>query len=435
LLQTTISSHGSQLDEYVERRDARDAEMTRNEEKTVRAAVVCDFAEEGWPSMELVADMLLSHLRSDHLDTVDATRIQPAMRMRFAKPATHTTNGNSNSAALSANGNVQPGVLFNIDRVLNRFLDYPRHLRPLTTQFDLFHLIDHSYGQVIHELPPERTVVTCHDLDTFQCLLNPEAEPRSIAFKKMMSRTLSGFRKAARVICVSEATRNELLKYGLTDRDRTVVIANGVHEACSPDPDPDADAELDRLLGSTDAIDILHVGSTIRRKRIDILLRVFARLKQQFPKARLLRVGGKLTAEQSALMHELGVAESVVQLPQLDRRILVAAYRRAALVLLPSEREGFGLPIVEAMACGTPVVASDLPPLREVGGDAVTYCRTADVESWVETIAALLREKKEQTDAWAQRRSDGIEQAANFTWSECATKTIEVYRSVLSDAR
>lgn len=394
----------------------------------LRVGVICDFREENWPSMELVADMLLSSLQADHSDGIEATRIQPAMKMRFAK-LRHDRNGHSGDARLHANGS-----RFNADRVLNRFWHYPRYLQSRQTDFDLFHLIDHSYAQVLHSLPPERTIVTCHDLDTFQCLLNPAGEPRSLLFKKMVNRTLTGLRKAARVICVSEATRDELLAHGLVDADRAVVIPNGVHEMCSPNPDPDADGELNRQLGSGESIDILHVGSTIPRKRIDILLRVFAKLTEQFPNARLLRVGGNLTDKQSRLMHDLGVAESVVQLPQLDRRTLAAVYRRAAIVLLPSEREGFGLPVVEAMACGTPVVASDLPVLREVGGDSAAYCPLGDVDAWTKTISSLLQEREKRPEPWAQTRSAGLAQAAKFSWAEYACQTANVYRSVLTEA-
>lgn len=395
----------------------------------LRVGVVCDFQEENWPSMELVADMLLAHLADAHGQTVNATRIQPAMRMRFAKLKQHGSNGDSASGL--HNGPSANRTRFNADRVINRFWDYPRHLGRLKKEFDLFHLVDHSYAQLLHELPPERTIVTCHDLDTFQCLLNPTDQPRSLLFKKIMSRTLNGFRKAARVTCDSEATRDGLLANGLVDAGRTVVIPNGVHETCSPNPDPLADAEADRLLGSSDSVDILHVGSTIPRKRIDVLLRVFAGVREQIPNARLLRVGGPFTAEQTKLAHELNVTHSIVHLSQLDRRTLAALYRRATIVLFPSEREGFGLPVVEAMACGTPVLASDLAVLREVGGDAAVYCRLADVDYWVRTVAGLLLDWQARPDAWADRCAAGLAQASKFTWAEYARKTVDVYRSVL----
>ena len=101
----------------------------------------------------------------------------------------------------------------NADRLLNRFVDYRRQPKATGSQeFDLFHLVDHSYSQLIHDLPPGRAVVTCHDLDTFRCVLEPERQPRPRWFRAMTERILSGFRKAAHVIAVSAATRDEILR-------------------------------------------------------------------------------------------------------------------------------------------------------------------------------------------------------------------------------
>jgi glycosyltransferase involved in cell wall biosynthesis len=401
-----------------------------------RIGVVCDFREEGWPSMELVAEMLLAQLQTNYSDLIDATRIQPEMRFRFARHnhvVAHQTNGGHEAMP---NGSSVDGSRFNADRVVNRFWDYPRYIRTRRSDFDVFHIIDHSYGQLLFELPLERTIVTCHDLDTFQCLLNPNGERRSFLFKKMMSRTLAGFRKAARVVCVSQATRDELLSYGLVDPERAIVIANGVDPSMSPNPDPVSDANVDSLIGdATGQLNILHVGSTIPRKRIEVLLRIFASLKHLFPNARLLRVGGAFTTEQTNLADRLGVSESILALSQVERRTLAELYRRATLVLQPSEREGFGLPLVEAMACGTPVVASDIPALREVGGDAATYCETGNVEAWTEAIVNLLTERDERPQAWEQRREAGFTQAAKFSWAEYARKMVAVYQSVLNNTK
>lgn len=380
-----------------------------------RVAVVCDFPEENWPSMDLVGEMLFEYLQTNHSESITATRICPSMRRRLS---------------LIRKG---PGNLFNADRFLNRFWDYPRWLRRRREEFDLFHVVDHSYGQLVHQLPSHRTVVTCHDLDAFRCILGLENGSRSSLLKGLARHVLSGFRKAARITCVSRATRDELLSHGLFPPDRVVVVPNGVHPAFGRDPDPLADLEAARLLGhgSANAADILHVGSTISRKRIDVLLRIVAAVRKEFKEARLIRVGGDFTAAQHGLVQQLELADSVIVLPFLQRSVLAAIYRRAALLLLPSDSEGFGLPVVEAMACGTPVVVSDLPVLREVGGEAAAYCPVTAVPSWSAACMELLYERHEQPDRWSGRRTAGIAQAARYSWAEYAKRMVALYHEVL----
>ena len=405
-----------------------------------RVAVLCDYREENWPSMDLVADMLLSHLERDYAHLFNITRVCPPMRRRLTNQRSEIRDQRSEGGRRSSGLKAK---LFNADRFLNRFWDYPRLVRRLSSEFDLFHLVDHSYGQLLRELPSARTIVTCHDLDTFQCLLNPEQDPRSFLFRQMMERTLDGFRRAARVSCDSVATRAELLAHRLVEPERAVVIPNGVHPSCSPEAEPAADREAARLLGDpdepgaherdgTDAVEILHVGSTIPRKRIDVLLRIFAAVRKEFPAARLIRVGGPFTKEQERLVAELGLARSIVVLPKLERNMLAAVYRRAAVVLQPSEREGFGLPVLEALACGTRVVASDLAALRETGGDAVEYCPVSDLASWTGTVTRLLVEGDLNRRGGNERRARGLAQAAKFSWAEYARRMVEVYQSVLS---
>jgi glycosyltransferase involved in cell wall biosynthesis len=382
--------------------------------KPARLAILCDIVEENWPSMDLVGEMLFKYLEQDHADSFAATRLSPPMRRRFTR--------------IRANGH-----FFNADRLLNRFWDYPRWLQGHTQPFDLFHLVDHSYGQLLHHLPAGRTIVSCHDLDTFRCLLEPHTDPRSRLFRKMMSHVLSGFRKAARVVCDSAAIRDELLGHGLIAPECVSVVPLGVHPACRPEPDPAADAEATRLLGGgpKSAINLLHVGSTIRRKRIDVLLEVFAGVRKEFPEARLVRVGGPFTPAQLELVQRLNLEKAIVVLTDLGRDALAAIYRQSALVLQPSEREGFGLPVIEAMACGIPVVASDLSVLREVGGNSAAYCTVGHLSSWIKTITDLLFERSEQPQQWSQRRAAGIEQAANFSWPEYARRMVSVYRELV----
>src|SRR5579872_5099687 len=130
-----------------------------------RLALVCDFVEENWPSMDLIADMLFQNLQQHQAGCLSVERLCPPLetrlgRLPFLKP-----------------------TLRNFDRLWNRFYTYPRWLQNRAHQFDLFHVVDHSYSHLVHELPPGRTVVTCHDLDTFRCLLAPAREPRPRWFR------------------------------------------------------------------------------------------------------------------------------------------------------------------------------------------------------------------------------------------------------------
>ena len=340
----------------------------------LRVAVIADFLEEGWHSMDLVADMLIDRLEREHPETVAPTLVRPAMPRRL------TRFGLRHQPRASV-----------LDRALARQWDYPRIVARLP-RFDVYHVVDHTYAHLAGGLPASRTLVTCHDVDAFRSILQPAAEPRSPAFRWMSRRILGGLRQAACVPCDSMATRDALASLAGVPADKLPVVPNGIDISAGADSDAAADFEAARLLGARRGVELLHVGSTIERKRIDLLLQVFAQVKAVRPDARLVRVGGPFTAEQRVLARELGVLDAIVVLPFVDRATLAAVYRRAAVALLPSEREGFGLPLVEALAAGTPVVASDIPVLREVGGDAAEYCDVGAIAAWAETIVRIADE-------------------------------------------
>jgi glycosyltransferase involved in cell wall biosynthesis len=383
--------------------------------KPLRVAVVADLLEERWPSMDLVAEMLVRHVGAGTGFDVATVLVRPDFTRRMtAMPVLASRAG-----------------AFVVDRFVNRLWDYPRSLSALVRDFDVFHVVDHSYSQLVHRLPGARTVVTCHDIDTFRSLVAADVEPRSLPFRSMTRHILNGLRKASVVACDSEATRADVIRHDLVPSGRTRVIPNGVDTACSPAPDAADDAAAEALLGSSaNAVDLVHVGSVIPRKRIDVLLAVFADVRKACPRARLLRVGGPFTARQRSLAEALDLMRSIVVLPHMSRRVLAAIYRRASLALLVSEREGFGLPVLEAMACGTPMIASDLPVLREVGGTATTYCRVGDVDGWTQAVLRLLDERRRDCPEWQQRIREGVAWAARFTWHEYARRYEDLYRTV-----
>jgi glycosyltransferase involved in cell wall biosynthesis len=304
----------------------------------------------------------------------------------------------------------------NTDRLLNRLWDYPGRVSRSRRDGDLFHVVDHSYAHLVHSLPAERTGAYCHDLDTFRCLLEPRREPRPPWFRAMMRRVLAGLQKAAVVFHNSIDTRRKIERHGLLDPARLVHAPLGVAPEFTPDgPAPPA------VTGG--APFLLHVGSCIPRKRVDVLLDVFAAVRGQFPGLRLVKVGANWSPAQREQIDRHDLAASIVPLNHLTRREIAALYRAAAAVLLPSEAEGFGLPVIEALACGTRVIASDLPALREVGGAAAVYCPVGDVAAWADAVSRYLLNPAAGPD-----RATRLDRAARFSWVNHAHIIAAAYR-------
>ena len=185
--------------------------------KLPRVAIVSDLREERWHSMDLVAEMLLLNLKAPDLRSVEPTELRPSMVRRF----TWLPLVGSTSLAERA------------DRITNRVWDYPRWLETRREEFDVFHVVDHSYAHLVHALPAGRTIVTCHDLDAFQGAL-PGSHGGTFVSRALAHRLIEGLQAAARIVCVSQAGRDELVSYDIVPPSRVTVIPNGVHPTCTP---------------------------------------------------------------------------------------------------------------------------------------------------------------------------------------------------------
>ena len=373
----------------------------------VRVAVLADMLEEQWPSMDLVADSLLSEFRRQPELAIEPRLVRPPL------------------LRLSAPWRRPPRPVPTPDRVLNRFWLYRRSL-PRLKDADLFHVVDHSYAHLANYLPAGRCVVTCHDIDAFTPFLRASSAGSGLpAF--LVRRLVSGLQRAALVACPSDVTSEALASTGLVPPSRIVVVQNGVD--IGPVPHAEAIERTRHLLGAgPHPADVLHVGSAILRKRLDILIELFAGVVRDVPEARLLRVGGPFTAAQDRLARQLGVRDRIVVLPPLDRETLAGVYSRAALLVATSEREGFGLPVAEALAAGTPVIATDLPIFREVAAGAGTYVPLEDRREWTAQVVAHLTERRHRPDAWSRRCSIARKRGAAFSWARHAREMAAVYR-------
>lgn len=371
-----------------------------------RLAVICDYSEEAWTSMDLCAQMLLKHLQLDHTATIEAQQICPSFRRRLSQ--------------VPRLG--QKRLAFNADRLLNRFWDYPSYLHRQVAAFDWFHVCDHTYAQLIHVLPPERTGVFCHDLDAFRSLVEPDQDLRPTWYKAMSHRILTGLQKAAVVFYSTAEVRRQIEYYGLVDSSRLVPAPYGTAQEFSAIPKDINSTDYSIIKQVADAPFLLHVGSCIPRKRIDVLLEVFATVKQAHPNLHLVKVGGEWTTHQRSQITRLNLDSSIVHLQNLERSTIACLYRQAAIVMLTSDAEGFGLPIVEAFACGATVVSSDIPVLREVGGAAGIYCPVGDVVAWAATI-----EHRLATPITANEQQQRRAQAAKYSWSTHAQTIAQTY--------
>ena len=220
-------------------------------------------------------------------------------------------------------------------------------------------------------LPRSRTGVFCHDLDAIEAALPGDSTPVASWRWALARLQLGGLRRAAVVFHSTQGVRGRILDHDLVQGDRLVEAPYGVSD------DFWAPSTVPLPPGVTPPY-ILQVGGNFPRKRLDVLFRVFAEVQRKLPNLQLVQQGATLDLPQQKLIRGLGIEHSLVQPTQLSRAQLAALYARAELVLIPSDREGFGLPLLEALAAGACVVASDIPTLREVGGSAVTYCPVAD---------------------------------------------------------
>ena len=366
-----------------------------------RIAVLADSPDEAWPSMDLVAEMLVGEWRTGLAPEVETEKIEVALPC-IARRASSS------------------GPAFSVDRVLGRFGSYPIAAFARRDQFDFFHVADHSYAQLVHALPAPRTGVYVHDLDAFRSLLDPKREPRSLAFRAMMRIVLAGVRRA-RVVFHSTHEMGRRLERIVPAR-RLVYAPYGIAAEYTRnfEPDDGADEALASLNG---APFVLHVGSAIPRKRLDVLFDVYARLRENLPTLKLVQQGGALTSEQKDQIRRLRI--DVLQPPRLPRKTLAGMYRRASAVLLPSDAEGFGLPVIEALACGAPVVASDIATTREAGGDVTAFVPVGDVAAWVDATTRAMADSHDE-----QARERRIAHARTFTWRAHAQIILDAYRAL-----
>jgi glycosyltransferase involved in cell wall biosynthesis len=285
---------------------------------------------------------------------------------------------------------------------------------------DLFHATDH----LLPRLHGIKTVFTLHDL--IYCVHPETHKPLNRWFLTlMMPRFL---RMADAVIAISENTRQDAVRFYHLEEDKIHVVYEGVNPSFRPAP-AGAIAEIRRLYSLPDRF-ILYLGTIEPRKNLITLLEAYRHLLRGDSELRLVIAGKKgwLYTGFFERMREWGLEEQVLFPGFIPEADLPALYSAADLFVFPSLYEGFGLPILEAMACGTAVVSSNTSSLPEIVGDAALTVDPQDTGAWVTALTEVLGNEQLREEL----RTKGLQQARKFSWEKTARETLEVYRKVLS---
>lgn len=292
-----------------------------------------------------------------------------------------------------------------------------------TKRVDLFHATSHI-------VPPSilggRMVVTIHDMTNF---LHPEwYQPRNNRYRKwMISR---GIQNADAVIAVSKQTAKDIIRFFPDAEAKTKDIYEGINPGFSPTPDPDAIPE--NLKDTLSSPFILFTGTISPRKNVDTLIEAFASFLNipGCSEYRLVLAGKRGWYDEAVLRKpkELNIENQVIRIEYPDTRTLAELYRKAALFCCLSLYEGFGLPVLEAMASGTPVLVSDRGSLPElvVCKDCMTELENAG--KIAERMAKIIFDRQLRNKI----TEDGLTKSKEFSWHKCALETWKTYKTVFS---
>ncbi len=293
------------------------------------------------------------------------------------------------------------------------------------TRVDLYHATHY----VLPTIVPCKAVVTIHDIIH---LLYPEYLPNRLAFlyaERMIKRSLH---RGDRIIAVSENTKSDLQNYYRVGGEKIEVVHNGIESAFTKEL---SEEEIDRWRANLGlrAPYLLFVGNPKPHKNLDNVVKAFARAlrRQDFPHD-LVCVGdrgeGGFKIRQRA--EQLGIKDRIVQLGHVTQEALPAIYQGASLFLYPTLYEGFGLPVVEAMASGVPVITSNTSALKEIAAGYSHLVNPLDVDGMAKAIGQCLSDEEHRQSL----SKLGLRRSQDFRWDQAAAKTLEIYRDAITGA-
>ena len=324
------------------------------------------------------------------------------------------------------NHKIYTGVEYYTKYILDSLKNNIKIIKPNITNKYLSHLHTHIItpfikGELLFEpanIAPifvpksKKQVVTIHDI---AFITFPDSFSK--VFRRYYQYVIPKvIKRADKIITVSNFTKSEILKFYPFAKDKIEVIYLGVDEKF-------------RVLDIKKQNYILYVGSINKRKNFISVLKTFMYLDIDYKLIMVGNFSNNFTLDEISkkLIKKAKQSDKIEFRENVSDEELIKLYNLAKLFIYPSFYEGFGLPVAEAMACGTPVITSNVSSLPEVGGDAVVYVDPNNIEDIKEKIIMILNDE----DLQKQMIENGLKRAKEFTWEKSAKKHMEVFQKVL----
>jgi glycosyltransferase involved in cell wall biosynthesis len=386
---------------------------------SLRVLLVGNYLRDGQESMQRFAQAMLAGLRERG---VDAELLRPGIVLGRLGDSSHSGIGKWLA-------------------YFDKFVIFPWRLKwelgvrrrrnaSIGNTVTVVHICDHSNAFYTCCLQGVAHVVTCHDLLAVRSALGEIPQnPTRWSGRRLQAMILSGLNRAQRVACVSKATQLDVLRLSKLGGAAVFVIPNSLNYPYSPMPESEALSRLREIVGrirddGPEPGFILHVGGNQWYKNRLGVLRIFALLMESDGKPpSLVMVGEDFTAEIKTFIAEKQMETVVFRIESCSNDELRALYSAAGVLLFPSLAEGFGWPVIEAQACGCPVVCSRIDPLPEVAGGGAIFVDSGDEQGYADAIRQLIA----SPDLRGQIIEDGYVNAGRYQPARVITDYLDCY--------
>ncbi len=277
-------------------------------------------------------------------------------------------------------------------------------------------------------LPRSSSVPLVHTVHDLSCELDPHVR-RTLEGAHQRDIHRNAVRRATRTIAVSQQTRDDIVALYKIPPGRVDIIHNGINPTFTPENNPEIHQQLIRQY-HTDRRYILMVGSDIPRRNYQRVWLAMEEVLKTHPRLQLI-MAGRNRWNQTAIYHRIlasGYQGRVVFIESPSDQLLAQLYREALLTCCGSSFEGFGLSVLEAMACGCAVACSDMMSLRELAGDAALYFAHDEAASMAEAISSLA----DDPEFRRQLRQRGLQRSTEFTWEHSARQLLTIFENTVA---